>query len=756
MMTGKGKTAILSILCSVAFALGSFAFIGGVRGAAEEGGTVQTGVVSTKPLYLTEGSEETVTNGTFDVQDFADSACGWKDQGWGGFDNNRGKITYAWLRDMVQDLPIGLYQDVAVEKNTDYYLVFNASQTLIGAGRALTVGFSDPAATTESGDPDWTAYLDGQKCDITGIGEAKNYYVAFNSGEYETVRLRFETQYMCPEADNTFGGFFLDDVSLKKITGEAEVTLDVAAGVAEGQNNYVYVGESGNTTQLAAEITNLEELGLSAEDVTIVYSSTSNPDIATVSENGLITAGTEAGPVAVTVTATADLNGKEIAGTASLRIRCIYPTDEGVYLDPTQEQLPLVTTGENLLKNGDFESEPMDTSTTDHTQRADNWRSVIGTWMNTEAGAGIEDSTGAKITWRWENGLTEDDTPGFYQDVTVKANTVYQLSFVVFNWAGVANGQNDLYVGYRNPKGSDIWSPVQEYKIATPDIRICAAGDWAEGTYTNVTVYLYTGELTDIRVFAYTYAQSGHDGGAGWWFDNWSLLEVADTKPGAQMQDVDANIPQSMRTGGEIQLKTFAVYIHDFRKDISDEFTPAFVSSAPDVVAVENGKLVAKKEGTATITASGTYEGFDLEKEYTVTVKPIPKSLTVKVGTDNTIAAGRDQKIAVTLVYSDGTTETVSSNITYTVSDSTIIAQKGSTNYLSGKAAGKATLTARLEIDGYTVEGSVEVTVLGDVTDEPTGGAPVGLIVGICVAAVVVIGGAVAGIVIWRRKRSGK
>ena len=147
---------------------------------------------------------------------------------------------------------------------------------------------------------------------------------------------------------------------------------------------------------------------------------------------------------------------------------------------------------------------------------------------------------------------------------------------------------------------------------------------------------------------------------------------------------------------------------------------------------------------------------FILEKEYTVTVKPIPKSLTVKVGTDNTIAAGRDQKIAVTLVYSDGTTETVSSNITYTVSDSTIIAQKGSTNYLSGKAAGKATLTARLEIDGYTVEGSVEVTVLGDVTDEPTGGAPVGLIVGICVAAVVVIGGAVAGIVIWRRKRSGK
>ena len=756
MMTGKGKTAVLSILCGFALVMGSFTLVSAVKGFAEEGTEVQTAVVSVKPLYLTEGSAETVTNGAFDVQDFADSACGWKDQGWGGFDNNRGKITYAWVRDMVQDLPIGIYQDVAVEKNTDYYLSFNASQTVLGTGRALTVGFSDPAAMTESGEPDWTAYLDGQKCDIEGIGEAKNYYVAFHSGEYETVRLRFETQYLCPETDNTFGGFFLDDVSLKKITGEAEVTLDVAAGAAGGQNNYVYIGESGNTTQLTAEVTNLEDLGLTADDVTIVYSSTSNPDIATVTEDGLITAGTEAGPVAVTVTATADLNGKQISGTASLRIRCIYPTDTDVYLDAADEELPLVTAGENLLKNGDFESEPMDTSTTDHAQRADNWRSVLGTWMNTEAGTGMGGSTGAKITWRWENGLTEDDTPGFYQDVTVKANTVYQLSFSVFNWAGVANGQNDLYVGYRNPKGSDIWAPVQEYMIATPDIKICAAGDWAEGTYTNVTVYLYTGELTDIRVFAYTHAQSGHDGGAGWWFDNWSLLEVTDTKPGAQMQDVDANVPQTMRTGGETELKTFAVYVHDFRKDISAAFTPTYVSSDPDIVAVENGKLIAKKEGTATITASGTYEGFELKKEYTVTVKPVPESLTVKVGSDNKISAGRDQKITVTLVYSDGSTETVSSGITYTISDSSIIAQKGNTNYLSGKAAGTATLTAELVIDGYTVEGSVEVTVIGDTVDEPTGGVPAGLIVGICVAAVVVIGGAAAGIVIWRKKKSQK
>ncbi len=713
------RAGLTVLLCSALTASGLLAG-GRSVGASGEDLTVNTATVTKKAMYVTENSPETIVNGDFKIQNFADENCGWKDQGWGGFDNERGKITYAWLHDMVDGLPIGIYQDVTVEKNTDYYLTFNAAQSKLDAGRALTVGLSDPAAKAEGGEEtDWTSYLAGQKCEVAGIGEAQNYYVAFNSGDYETVRLRFETQYLVPPADNQFGGFFLDDVSFKKITGEAALSLDLEAGIAEGLHNYVYIGDEGNTTQVTATVTNLADLGLTEEDVTIEFASEANTDVGTVTAAGLVTAGTELGPIVVTATAKATIGAQEVTGTASVKIRCIFPTDENVYLDAEEEDLPFVTTGENLLYNGDFEAAAMDTSTSDHTQKADNWRSIIGTWMNTEEKAGLDGSTGGKITWRWQSGLTEDDFPGFYQDVKVKANTVYQVSFIVFNWAGVPNGQNDLYVGYRDPNAKDIWTPVQEFAIATPDIGV-SVNPWEN--YTHVTAYLYTGGLSEIRLFAYGRAQAGHDGGAGWWFDNWELLEVADVKEGAQAQGLDTNVPATLRVGKSVDLKAYEVYVHDFRKDLGAAFTPAYQSADPGIAAVENGKLVAKKAGTVQITATGTYGGLTLDKTYTLTVLPVPESLEVKVGADNTVKEGRDQKITVTLKYSDGSTETISSNVVYSVSDDTIIAQKGNTNYLAGKKAGKATLTAKVTVEGQEVTGSVEVTVVGENSGSEGGG----------------------------------
>ena len=134
----------------------------------------------------------------------------------------------------------------------------------------------------------------------------------------------------------------------------------------------------------------------------------------------------------------------------------------------------------------------------------------------------------------------------------------------------------------------------------------------------------------------------------------------------------------------------------------------------PSIIAIENGKLVAKKEGKATITFSGKNGEVNVNKQIEVEVLPVPQSLSVVVGSDNTINEGRDQKIVVTVTYSDGKTEQLTKDITYTVSDSEIIAQKGSTNYLAGKKAGKATLTASVNIDGFALEASVEVTVKGE------------------------------------------
>lgn len=696
-------------------------------------------------------STEKLANSDLLITDMADPNCGWKDLGWGAFDGNRLKLTWAWFANPdINGSQVAVGQEIAVEKNTNYYLRFDAQQFNV-SGREnhdLIIGLADPTVT--DGDP----YIEGQKAVLSGVGDDKTYYVAFNSGDHDRVVLRFETAYESPVNDCTFGGFFIKNLSFKKIVGAESASLDVSPVPAEGSYNYVFIGDEGNTMQINPNITNLVDFGLTIDDVKLTYSSKNSTDIATVSETGLVTAGTRKGAFSVTVNASINYNGVTIEGSGVIKLRVINPTSEGIYFDDAD--LPLTITGDNILNNGDFESAAMDTSTTDHTQRAENWRSVIGTWMNTEAQAGMDKSTGAKITWRWENGLTEDDAPGFYQDVKVEPFTTYQLSFYLFNWAGVANGHNDLYVGYRDPNGDDIWSSVVQYNVATPDIKM-----QSDGTWTKVTAYLYTGSLSEIRVFFCTDAQAGHDGGAGWWFDNIDLRKVNGVSDGVGITGMDFNVPTSIREGNTIETKAYDVYVHGYR--VESSFKPTVTSSDPTVIAVEDGKLVAKKAGKATVTFTGKNGDMDINESYEISVLPIPKSATVTVGSDNTVTEGRDQKITVKVTYSDGTTDTVTKNCTFTVSDSSIIAQKGQTFYLSGKKAGTAKLSVEVDIDGIKLNADADITVAASDSSQNQGNEnqggeeptdfPTGLVIGIAVAVVVVAGGAVVLVVLKKKKK---
>lgn len=723
MAISKKKAGIaLTTVCCMTLAASCITLGCGLSAYAEEGYTVNTAVAAKKALYETKDSPELIKNGDFKIQDFADEGCGWKDWAWGGFDGEKGKITSYWHLDYPgEGHPIGFYQDIAVEPNTYYYVKFSAS--LGGDQNDLYVGLIEQVGTPWESDAE-IPYLEGQGCTISTVtGVASDYYVAFHSGANETVRLLFGTR--THKVSQIFGGFFIDDVSMKKITGEAEPTLDVNVFLAEGQKNYVYLGKEGNTTQLAAEVDSFEAMGLKAEDIAWEYSTTAASEIATVSKSGLVTAGTKHGPVVVTAKATATVNGKEISGQGTIRLRVIEPTSKNVLLDVEDADLPMTTTGNSLLKNGDF-SETIDTTTTDHTIKAENWRSIFGTWTNTshadgaDAYAGMfegdQQTHGGKITWRWGE-LQEDENPGLYQDVAVKANTLYELSFYAYNWWNTPKGHTNMMIGYRNPNAEDIWHAEQMYTVATPDIK---TGNFAaRENYTKITVYLYSADLTELRVFVYGIAQANQVGdGGGWWMDNFTMKEVSAPKAGVKVTDLDTNIPSTMTNGAQLDLKSFAVYEYGFRKDITASFTPTITSADSSVVAVENGKLVAKKEGTVKVTVSGTYEGMNLSEEYTVKVTPVPRTLEVKVGSDNTINEGRDQKITVTVTYSDGTSETLS-NAKLTVSDDAIISQKGNTMYLAGKAAGKATLTATATVGGVELTGSVEVTVVGEAQEEP-------------------------------------
>ena len=108
-------------------------------------------------------------------------------------------------------------------------------------------------------------------------------------------------------------------------------------------------------------------------------------------------------------------------------------------------------------------------------------------------------------------------------------------------------------------------------------------------------------------------------------------------------------------------------------------------SSKPKVVTVKNGKLTAKKKGTATITV--TVDG--KKKTCKVTVKAAPKKILKLNKTKVTIKKNKTFKIKVTLPKGQA-----SNKITYTVKNKKI-ATVSSTGVIKGKKKGKTTVTVK-------------------------------------------------------------
>ncbi len=108
-------------------------------------------------------------------------------------------------------------------------------------------------------------------------------------------------------------------------------------------------------------------------------------------------------------------------------------------------------------------------------------------------------------------------------------------------------------------------------------------------------------------------------------------------------------------------------------------------SSKPKVVTVKNGKLTAKKKGTATITV--TVDG--KKKTCKVTVKAAPKKIQKLNKTKVTIKKNKTFKIKVTLPKN-----TASNKITYSVKNKKI-ATVSSTGVIKGKKKGKTTVTVK-------------------------------------------------------------
>ena len=134
-----------------------------------------------------------------------------------------------------------------------------------------------------------------------------------------------------------------------------------------------------------------------------------------------------------------------------------------------------------------------------------------------------------------------------------------------------------------------------------------------------------------------------------------------------------------------------------------------WTSSDPSVVTVTDGVLVAKGEGTATITAKTVDGGFTASVSVTVKKASEPQKVSVTAVSLNkstlSLKVGESSTLRATISPSDATDKGV-----IWTSNRTSVATVSSSGVVTGKAAGTAVITVRTNDGGKTSTCNVTVT----------------------------------------------
>ncbi len=264
------------------------------------------------------------------------------------------------------------------------------------------------------------------------------------------------------------------------------------------------------------------------------------------------------------------------------------------------------------------------------------------------------------------------DVTGNSYIVRVVATDNVGVSKVKFSTWTTANGKDDVV----NVEQIASIDNIYTYKVNIAD------HDNESGMYnTKVSVYDDYGNHSDVSLSEAIYP----------------VLEVKLNKTTA-----------TLFKGQNLQL--IATFLPE---NTTGDTTITWESSDPEVATVEDGKVIALKEGTTTITA--TIDG--VEKSCVVTVKEIPLDSIQIDRQEVTLFIGESLKLNVLFNPTDTTDETEVSwsssdeSIVSIAEDGTIIAKKAGTVTITAKVGDK-TATATVTVDEPVVPNTADINIL--------------------------------------------
>lgn len=320
---------------------------------------------------------------------------------------------------------------------------------------------------------------------------------------------------------------------------------------------------------------------------------------------------------------------------------------------------------------------------------------------------GIDGEKGKAYLMTASEYLPENTFGALYQDITLSANTRYNLSANV-ELNGRSSDMPALHVAVLAQRGTDVTDPAWEMIFS-------GASDFAGEK--NIT--FESGDDTNVRLMIYaTSAEyNAQTGTTGYYIKNVRLCSFAAlTAAKISVKDTLAE--------GEEETPVIAGMFGNGAEDIlceGDGFTVTYTSDNSAVLAVREGKLVAVGAGTANVTADITYYGANVTseaKQITVISSEDPSvlaSVSCKLE-EKTITTCSSSALEFTLTMGDGSTiEQNAQGVTIVVETSDpsvlLVSYRNGVWYATGRKCGSAELLVTATVGTTEKTTKLEITI---------------------------------------------
>lgn len=415
---------------------------------------------------------------------------------------------------------------------------------------------------------------------------------------------------------------------------------------------------------------------------TVTWSS-STPAVATISNaggtQGIATAGNVGTPSTTTITATLGT----LSGTATLKVT--PATLVSIAVTPNASSIANGTS-QQYTATGTYSD-----GSTQNLTTAVTWSSTamgVATISNAPGGNGLATSAGVgnttiAATYQGVTGST---------GLTVTAATLQSIQVTPAN-PSIADGTSEAFtaMGVFSDGTTQNLTQAVAWNSSVASIAAVSNAAGSQGVGTGQAVGTTTISAT----------LGGVSGSTSLNVTAATLVSIAVTPPNPTVAD-----------GYSKQFVATGTYSDNTTQNLTTAVT--WSSSASAVASISNatgsnGLATSLSTGPSTITA--TYQGVSGSTGLTVTAATL-QSIQV-TPSHASIANGTSDAFTATGIYSDGTTQNITSAVTWssTMSAANISNAAGSQGVATGTAQGSTTIQASLTLNGTTITGSTPLTI---------------------------------------------